>query len=791
MDSPQRFDVNAEYGLSDEQVLQREKEGLTNNYNSTKTRTYKQILYHNFVTFFNILNGVLAILVSLTGSIKDLSFAIIIVLNLIIGLVQEIHSKRTLDKLSLIVVAKVFVVRNGEKRKISVKDVVLDDIMILKAGNQICADGTVKSGVLEVNESNITGESDIIIKKEGDKVFSGSFVVAGSARVLAEKVGEESYANKISSDAKKAVKKNSELRNSLNSILKFVSVIVVPIGIIMFITQMGRGLAPDENIVKAAASVISMIPEGLILMTSISLGTSAVILAYKQTLVQELYAIENLARVNVLCLDKTGTITEGKMTVEDIVDFDKCENLREILGEFCGATEDENSTINSIKEKVGEKSEWKVSHVIPFSSLRKYSGVVFEGKGAVILGAKEFLNIAPNREVDGYIQTLSDAGKRVVVVALSKEYSKEYELPQNLEAVGLIVMGDRVRTNANETLKYFYEQGVDVKIISGDNAKTVSNIALQAGVKGAERYIDASEIKTDEQMQEAVLRYNVFGRVTPEQKKLMIEKLKKAGKTVAMMGDGVNDVMALKESDCSIAVASGSDAAKNIASFVILDSDFRHLPSAVLEGRKVINNIENVSTMFITKTIYSVLLALFSMFFMDIGYPFTPVQLTLIAFVTIGFPAFFLALEPNYNKISGHFLLNVFSKSLPGGLCTLGSIVIVNSVAGTMGVSDSAISTMCLYTAVIAGLWVVYRASRPLSKVRAGIIIAAIAIFVLADVFLGDFFNIAPLNLECWVIIAITGAIMPVILWLIETAIKKGVLNVAGMLKRFKIKDKK
>lgn len=772
MGEKERFQTDCKMGLTDEQVKSRIDAGLTNNFNTNTTKSYRQIFKDNLFTFFNVLNLVFTVLIIMTGYIKELVFLLVVVGNLIIGIAQEIVTKKTLDKLSVIVAAKVDVVRNGKEYRINVADLVLDDIMQMKPGDQVCADGIILEGTVEVNESLITGEADVVVKSAGDFLYSGSFIVSGNAYTRVERVGMENYANKISYDAKASKKRTSELRTALNKILKVISIIIVPIGILLFLKQgLIVGLPIADNTVKTVGALIGMIPEGLILLTSISLATSAVILATRRTLVQDLYCIETLARVDVLCLDKTGTITEGKMHVEKVVNLDQTEHIDEILANMAGALQDDNATFHAVVEKFGKRFYHQVRSIVPFSSARKYSGVSFEQEGTYFLGAFEF--IFPEGYGDIDTEQYAKEGCRVLVLAHSDTMDViDNKVPVGMKPLALLLITDRIRDDAAATLEYFEKQKVQLKIISGDSPVTVSAVARRAGMKEYDA-VDATTLKTPEDIEAAAKKYNVFGRVTPSQKKELIAALKKQGHTVAMTGDGVNDVLALKESDCSIAMASGSDAAKNIANLVLLDSNFATMPGIVNEGRKVINNIERVATLFITKTVYAVLLALATVIFLDNSYPFTPLQLTLISFVTIGFPAFFLALEPNFAPIKKRFLLNILKKSLPGGLSVIIGILVVNILAGIFNYTPAAVSTMCMLLAVAAGMWVVAKVSVPFTTARKVIFGSAIGLFFLCLIFLSSFFDIAPISLPQAVVVLAITAVMPFMMKLVEKGVGK------------------
>lgn len=782
--------VDENKGLTSEQVEKRISTGQVNDYNSHKTKTYKRIFRDNLLTFFNILNLVLTVFVVFTGDFKDLTFLLVVIGNLVIGISQEIASKKTLDKLSLIVAAKATVIRDGKSIKISTCDVVLSDIIVLKSGDQICVDGFLKSGYLEVNESLITGESDIILKNVGDPLYSGSFVVSGNGKALVTCVGENSFANKIASEAKTSKKRATKLSRDIGYILKSVSYIIIPIGVLMFFRQYAMGFGYNNSIAKSVASVIGMIPEGLILLTSLSLATSAIILANKKTLVQDLYSIETMARADILCLDKTGTITEGKLCLKRIIDLESVKTS-EMLSYFCGAIKDDNATIGAVRDYLGNNIVFKsADFTIPFSSERKYSGVFMEETGFIAFGAYEFLFQEKDESITEKIQEFSEKGNRVLAVAISKNQPKGNELPDGLSCIGLAVFEDKMRNEAASTLEYFYAQGVDIKIISGDNPLTVMKIAEKAGLKDI-NCIDATALDNEEKIKEAVSMYNVFGRVSPSQKKQMVYALKRLGKTVAMMGDGVNDVPALKEADCSIAVASGSDAAKSIANFVLLDSNFASVPNIVSQGRKVVNNVQRVATLFITKTIYSLLLAVFTLLLPQMSYPFTPVQMFMISFVTIGFPAFFLSFEPNISKIKGNFLLDVFAKSLPGGICAVSSMILLNYIAGMFDINSDMISTMCIVLASAAGIWVTAKVCYPFTLNRKIILASTIGVFILCISILSWYFDIVALNATCWIILVICIACMPFVMYVLEMAVKKSFMGILNKIRKIKNKSQK
>lgn len=660
IDKNKKIDI----GLTKEEVEERIKENKVNYDTSLPTKSIKTIVRENIFTLFNLINILLGVAVFCVGSYKNLLFLIVIFCNTAISIIQEINSKKAVDKLSILAQAKVNCIRDGEKQEIGINSIVLDDLLMLETGNQIVADSIILEGEVEVNESFITGESDVIYKRKGDTLLSGSFVVSGKCKAEVIHIGDENYTSKISSGAKYVKKVNSEIMKSLNGIIKIVSIAIVPIGILLFFNQLELTENSFKNaVVNTVAAIIGMIPEGLVLLTSTVLAVSVIRLSKRKVLVQELYCIETLARVDTLCLDKTGTITEGTMEVNDIIEITKSkEELEEILSEISSASDDNNSTIEAIRAKYKNKQKWKVINKIPFSSQKKWSGVCFKDKGSYIIGAPEFVLREKYDEYKERIEKYSN-DYRVIIVANSEGDFIEKELPDKLEVLGFVLISDVIRKEASKTLKYFKEQGVNIKIISGDNPITVSKIAKRAGVENSEKYINMQEIKTKEQLEKAAKEYTIFGRVTPVQKKELVQALKKEGHTVAMTGDGVNDVLALKEADCSIAMASGSDATRNVAELVLLDSNFASMPEIVLEGRRTINNIERSATLFLVKTIYASILAIIFLF-VNMPYPFMPIQLTLISTVTIGIPSFVLALEPNKERIKGKFLRNVISRAL-------------------------------------------------------------------------------------------------------------------------------
>lgn len=739
-----RFSCDLHHGLSQQQVNQRMEEGLHNKQAERITKSYKEIFRDNICTLFNLINAILAGLIIYVGSYRNLLFLGVVLSNLAIGIFQEIRAKRVLDKLSLISESRITVIRDGAECEIHLEELVLDDIMVLKSGAQICSDAIVKEGKLELNESNVNGESDIITKVSGDFLYSGSYILSGHALAQVEHVGEDNYAASIMKDAKVLKKHKSELRDSINFIIKYIGIAIIPIGILLFLKQYTLLDYPfPEAIVSTVAALIGMIPEGLVLLTSVALAVGSINLAKHHTLVQELYCIETLARVDTLCLDKTGTITKGSMQVESIINYSD-EEINPLLSHMMYALQDDNSTAQAIRAYVKTVVDGHAIETIPFSSARKYSAVSF-AHGTYIMGAYEFIHPIKDQMVEEANHHYASQGNRVVTIAFAPEPIKHGEIPARSKVIAQILLSDPIREEAPKTLAYFASQGVAIKIISGDHPVTVHEIARKAGVQNADAYIDASTL-TDEELPEAVQNYTVFGRVSPHQKKMIIQALKAQKHTTAMVGDGVNDVMALKEADCSIAVSQGSEAAKNIANLVLLDNNFKNIPFIVAEGRRVINNIQRAASLFLVKTIFSFILAILTLF-LNSRYPFEPIQLTLISSLTIGIPSFFLALEPNHNRVKGNFVLNVLSHAAPGALMVVTSTMLVSVFTHIFAYPDEIRSTMCVILTGACSLTVLLRVSTPFTLQRKIVFFTMSGCFALALVFLRGIFSISRLDL--------------------------------------------
>ena len=749
-----RFNADIRYGLNSDQVNEYFENGWSNEPVEPPSKTVPEIIKSNLFTYFNLVFAVLAALLILAGSFRNLTFLPVILANLFIGIIQEIRAKNTLDKLSVLNAPKALVVREGRQFSIPAEELVLDDIVIFKAGNQICADAIVVDGEVSVNESLLTGESDEISKKPGDELMSGSFIVSGECYARLDKVGEDSYISKLTLEAKAMnSEEQSEMIRVLDKLVGVVGILIIPIGLLLFGQQFFfSGASFSKSITSMVAAVIGMIPEGLYLLASVALVVSVMRLASKKVLVHDMKCIETLARVNVLCVDKTGTITENTMEVNGEIPMDGYDSqsvapLKQIISDFASAMSSDNITMKAMKDYFNKPSGRKAVSVSPFSSQFKYSGAAFED-GSYVLGAPEFVL---REDYDNYreqIEQYSSEGYRVLVFGIYDGVIDGKALTGKVTPLGLVFLSNPIRKEAPETFKYFENQGVEIKVISGDNPVTVSQVALQAGIANADNYIDASTLTTDETIEDAVLRYTVFGRVTPDQKRKFVRALKKAGRTVAMTGDGVNDVLALKDADCSVAMASGSDAAAQASQLVLLDSNFACMPSVVMEGRRVVNNIERSASLFLVKNIFSFLLSLFSVCFM-INYPLEPSQISLISMFTIGVPAFFLALQPNKNIIQGHFLSNVLIKALPAGITdflVVGALVVFGQV---FEVGETDISTACTMLLAIVGFVILYNISKPMNALRWCVWGGCIVGLLGCSIYLGDLFAMRGMSTKC------------------------------------------
>lgn len=734
-------------GLTSLEVQERVTLGYDNKTPKGSSKTVLGIILSNIFTFFNLINILIAGLIVYVGEYKQLFFMVIITLNTVIGIIQELKAKQTIDKLAVISAPKSLVIRDSKEENISIKDVVVNDLVILKIGDQIIADCIVREGFIEVDESLLTGESDPVAKQVGDELFSGSYVVSGNCVAEVDKVGKDAYIENLTKKAKQYKKPNSDLIKSLNIIIRTVAVFIIPIGIGLFLVQSKEGnLSEQEAIIKTAGALIGMMPTGLFLLTSVALAVGVIRLAQNNTLVQELYCIETLARVDTLCLDKTGTITDGTMSVNGTYLFKegKSEDPKKVIPHMMAYLEDNNQTAVALVERFGiSKRPRKVKRVVSFSSQRKYTAVEFENFNTFALGAPEFiLDKAEYNNIKKEVELHAKKGFRVLLLAKSEEPLLNEHLPKmNPEA--LILLEDTVRTDAITTIEYFNKHGVDVKVISGDNALTVSQIAKRAGIPNYDKYISLDGL-SDNEVIDSANKYQIFGRVSPEQKRLLVKSLKSNGKIVAMTGDGVNDILALREADASIALASGSEAARNASHLVLLDSNFSSMPKVVNEGRRVINNIQRVATLFLTKTIFSFLLTIVA-FFVTKVYPIEPIQLSFIDFLVIGMPAFFLSLQTNNEQVKGKFLGNVLKTSLPGALTVAFQTLIIYFLKSSMGFGSSESSTLIVIAATFTGFVVLFRVMQPLSTYKRLILFMTFTAFLLGISFVPTIFNFNPI----------------------------------------------
>ena len=773
-------------GLSLDEVQQRIDAGQVNVNMELKTKSVRELIIENTLTLFNLINVILAVLVIITGSFKNLTFLLIVILNTGLGIFQSLRSKRMVDKLTLLVSKRARVIRGGEESEIDLEQIVKDDIVRLGRGDQIPADGVVVQGEAQVNESLLTGESDLIRKVPGSHLMSGSFVDSGVVCARVEHVGADNYVARINNEAKYVKKVNSEIMNALNAIVRFASAIMLPLGIALFLSSAYESYARwaaaaggsaasiltwlfsgsaawgevSTAILSTVGALLGMIPQGLVLLTSSVLAIATFRLARRNVLAQQLYCIETLARVDVLCLDKTGTITSGRMEVEGVyavgddgqavpladIEPERAAGIDAALAGIARATSgDANETCRAILDYYAKRTsgELQALAVVPFSSTKKWSGASF-AEGAYIMGAAQFC--LPERAfsvVRDAVFALAETC-RVLVIAKVDGFTDEGDMIGEAEPIGFVTIRDEIRSSAADTIRYFCQQGVTLNVISGDDPRTVSSIAKVVGVPGAESYVDATSLDTPAKIEAAIDRYHVFGRVTPQQKRELVVALKERGHTVAMTGDGVNDVLALKEADCSVAMAAGSDAARNVAEIVLVDNDFASMPEVVAEGRRSINNLQRSAALFLTKTLFSMGLAALCIFFPP--YPFQPITMTVINFFCIGFPSFVLALEPNRARVQGKFLTNVLKRACPASLAVLVSCCLCMLVAGNFGLGEQALSTMCLISTAAVGCSLIWRISYPFTRLRLAVFIFVVVGLACAIVLFPEFFSIAALS---------------------------------------------
>lgn len=762
-------------GLTDEEVRQRVEEGLTNRADISTDKTTKEIVISNVFTYFNLIFLVITILLIMVGSFRNLTFLPIIIGNTVIGIVQEIRAKKTLEKMSLLNAPHADVIRNGSVKQISTDELVKDDVILLTAGKQICADAVVISGNIQVNESLLTGEADEVEKTEGSTLMSGSFVVSGECYARLEKVGNESYISRLSLEAKSmGDKEQSEMIRSINLIVKWVGIVIIPIGLILFWqSHFVNGESITKSVTSTVAAIIGMIPEGLYLLTTVALALSTMKLARKKVLLHDMKSIETLARVDVLCVDKTGTITEPDMKLKEIF---LCKNsgadgtqtaltldeLKSLILDYANASVDNNATMLALKAYAAEALTNNTSALHrtavsqqAFSSSLKYGSVTFSD-GTYLLGAPEFIMHEDFARIEEEIIPYADKGDRVLLFARYNGENVENGINGSVTPLGFVALANPIRANAVKTFEYFKSQGVAIKVISGDNPRTVSRIAIQAGIESAESFVDAATLDTEDKIADAVNKYTVFGRVTPKQKKQLVKALQAKGHTVAMTGDGVNDILAMKDADCSVAMASGSEAAAQAAQVVLLDSDFAHMPDVVYEGRRVVNNIQRSASLFLVKNIFSLLLSLFSVILM-VTYPLEPAQVSLISMFTIGVPGFLLALEQNKDRIKGRFITNVMLKALPGGLTdviAVGALVVCGEV---FCISDASIGTIATLVLSVVGFMILFKISEPLNGMKYAVIIGNIAGLVFSGFFLKKLFALTDLSNICILLMIVFG----------------------------------
>ena len=771
-----------ETGLTQDQAAQRTEKGWANGQSISAGKTEWDIVAQNLFTFFNLVFVVLAVALALAGSsVKNMTFLIVVVCNLCIGCYQEIRAKRAVDKLTLVAAQKIRAIRSGNVEILPSDRLVRDDIVEFVVGDQICADAVVLTGQLQVNEALITGEEDAVTKLPGDCLLSGSFVISGTARVRLTGVGADAFAAKLAQEAREDPQAaKSEMMRSLDKLIRWVGIALIPVGLLLFYHEffsLRQGLTASTE--ATVAALVGMIPEGLYLLTSIAMAASSLKLTKNKVLVKDLNCIEALARVDVLCVDKTGTITEPGMEVEQVVPLSD-DFSQDILTAIYSGSEPENDTARAMMERFAGETDWVCEKRIPFTSENKWSAAIFRGQGAFVVGAPEFVMRSRYDEIRETVEEWSSKGSRVLLIATHAGTLTDHLEPGKLRPLALVVLSNKIRATAPQTFSYFKEQGVTIKVISGDNPLTVSQVAIRAGIEGAEKYVDASTLETEEDIAKAAAICTVFGRVTPDKKKALLQALKAAGHTVAMTGDGVNDVLALKEADCSIAMASGAQAASQVAQLVLTDSDFAAMPAIVGEGRRVINNIQRSASLFLVKNILSMGLAL-ACLIAGFAYPFVPLHLTLISALTIGVPSFFLAMEPNYERISGKFLPTVLGKALPGGLADLVMVLLAQLILVQMGVPTPQISTACAAIMATVGMFVLRKTCKPFDLFRHILWWAMTIALIFCFTVLSDFFQLTRGGLNCTLVMFSLMAAAPVVYKLLR-------IGLEWLGKRLKIK---
>ena len=741
-------------GLSPQETKLRQSNGLSNIMPPSNTKSEGQIIKENVLTFFNLIFLVLALCLCLVGSFKNLMFLLVAAANTVVGSFQEIRAKRAVDKLTLVAAGTAKAIRSGQRISVRTDQLVRDDIVEFAAGDQICADAVVRDGQLQVNESLLTGEADAILKNPGDTLKSGSFVISGRARVQLTHVGSESYAAKLAAEARRNVRSTkSEMMLSLTKLITVVGIALIPLGIILFLRHflsVFQGLPLRDSVESTVSALIGMIPEGLYLLTSVAIAASCLKLSRKRVLVQDMNCIETLAHVDVLCVDKTGTITEPTMEVTDVYPLNSerfsYDDIEKILAAFYHGEEPDNETARAMGQQFAGETTWRAVKRMAFSSSTKWSGADFGENGRYVVGAPEFIMGDRYDSIRGEAEPWSERGCRVLLLAAYDTAFDDGPLQSaHVAPIALVFLSNLLRPDAQETFRYFASQGVSVRVISGDNPITVAQIAARAGIENADRYVDATTLSTEQDFEEAVKYYTVFGRVTPEQKRYLVRAFQKQGHTVAMTGDGVNDVLALKDANCGIAMASGSQAASQVAQIVLLNSQFSAMPAIVAEGRRVINNIQRAASLFLVKNIFSFALTLL-LLFIDMPYPLLPIQLSLISTFTIGIPSFFLALEPNYARVEGKFMRNVIRRAMPGGLTNLTIVLLAGFFTSTFGLSNEQLNTICVWVMSAVGLVTLYHVSVPFTRLRLAVLAAMTAAMLFSLLVIPAFFDLPTLN---------------------------------------------
>ena len=769
-------------GLTNKQVEERIKDGKVNKVEDNKTRTNWEIIRDNVCTLFNLFNLLIAIALIAVKAYTNLAYMLIIVVNIIIGVVQEIHARNLVQKLSVLKVSKANVIRDGKEKEINIDEIVIDDLIVLDSGKQICADSVVMSGEVEVNESLLTGESDTILKQKGDKLLSGSYVVSGKCYSKVEKVGKDNFAEQITSETKKYKRAESELVNSMKKVTNFTSFVIIPVGLILFVqAYFFRNVDITNSVVSTAAALLGMLPKGLMLLITISLATGVIKLAKKRVLVQDLYSVETLAHIDTLCLDKTGTITEGRMKVDNVKIYnEKCmpHTMQKMMVAFVNEMSDNNATFMALKDYYKGEDKFEIEDNMAFSSERKWSSISFKGIGSIVLGAPERLIEKSKMEMPEEVVTAQKAGKRMLFVGYSKETVSDENLP-NLEIVASITLDDPLRKNAKEMLGFFKTQSVDIKIISGDNPLTVSSIAKKAGLESYDSYIDLSTINSDDQIPELVDKYSVFARVMPHQKSLIVKALQEKGHSVAMTGDGVNDVVALKQADCSITLPEASDIARQVSQIVLLNSDFSVLKDVLMEGRRVVNNITNVARIFFIKTIYSMLLALFNIV-TNTAFPFIPIQITLIDLAIEGYTSFFLSFLENSKPLKGTFLRTVIRNALPYALTIIISIILITFTRSGMGLNIEESHTLMYLIIGGVSIFAVIEACRPFNRISTFLCTTTAVGFFFAAILFKKLLHLTAINEQ---VILILGASL-ILAYIVVTGLKYLINNLSNDLEK-------